>query len=973
MPRGKIKDELTRRLIRSVLIRIGGEVFETYIASSSATTKTRTVTFSLGVINNGNTTNLSSSSVDVYFPENGGGSSSVTVKSAYFRIITHNQNSATLNTTISSKVGNNTTSSNYVYNYNGGGSVIKPSHNIIHIIPSADYAELQSANATSAKKVVINATQNATTYGGISAELVITYTYDNEANGYLTNINLYGGQSAVNPTISVNLSTANSVMPEASGKTVLSAGILSSYLNSDSGGVVGAGTIFLLDANLSTSTPSCTPAYRAEPDDTNSFSEFYKDVTSAMTTDDNQAYTACYADDETLTSTDGAKMSGQLIYTYQWDNSPPTGYFNSLTQKTDGSKTVDISIEINDIDGQEVRAKLEYEATSTCLFLTPLDPDLDETDANITADFGDPAIANSNIYQIGTSNAYITTASGTNSVFFDWKAPSGVDNTYCLRLTANDNMADQITPATSTVYIDTLAPSSPGVLSLSERTGTSLTLNFGTSTVENNFKEYKIFYKVYDGSDPGEGDSVLASSSDINLGNISFNGATTTIINSLTAKTTYSLAIWAYDNYGNKASSTRVDIYTNDAPITSFNSAIERKDGSGIVDISIEVDDNNNDDTNILRVNYVLGSACDFSSPLDPTLDETQTNIYADFGAPTINNNNTYQVGSSSAYILTSPGANTLEFDWLSDTDQTNADATYCLQTIANDSYDDQKIISTTTLVLDNVSPTSPGDLSLVSMGLDNIVLIIIRTSTPSIDTNEPTIDAYRIFYKAGSSGVTETDTEHDDISLNSYNYNGATSTTITGLNSDTPYVINIWAYDVFGNKISANEIVVSTNSTLVNESLAFTNATSTNILLTDGTSEWNFQAEVSETDGWYALNEVILGLADKNDQTSTFDDFRFKWTQSLQSFSEIGTDTNNAVVLSSNSTSTCAVNNCTINFKLIFNKNFASSSVPYDAELFSSNDSAKEVDDTYVDFYEGRFIELEQIHYRWRNDDGGE
>ena len=950
----------------------GGEVFETYIASSSASIKTRTVTFPLGVLNNGNTTDLSSAEADVYFPENGNASNNVTVKSAYFRIVTHNQNSATLSTTISSKVGTNATSSDFVYNYNGGGSVIKPSHNIIHIIPSADYSELEGADASNAKKIILNATQSATTYGGISAELVITYTYSDESTGYLTNINLYGGQSDTSPATSTTISTANSVMPEASGKTVLSAGILSSYLNSDSGGTVGSGVIFLLDANLSTATPNCTPAYRAEPDDINSFSEFYKNVTSAMTTDDDQSYSACYVDDESLVDTDGAKMSGQLIYTYQWDNSPPTGSFNSLIQKNNGSKTVDISIEAFDIDGHDVRAKIEYEATSTCAFTTPLDPTLDERDENISADYNDPEIENDNIYQVGTSNAYITTASGTNSVLFDWLAPSGVDSTYCLRLTVNDNMMDQENPATSTVYIDTLNPASPGTLSLFERTGTSLTLNFGTSTVENNFSEYKIFYKVYDGTDPNESDSVLASSTDTNLGDISFNGATTTIISGLTAKTTYSIAIWAYDDYGNRASSTRVDIYTNDAPISSFNSVAQRTDGSGIVDISIEVDDNNNDDTNILQVSYVSGSDCNFSTPLDPSLDETSENIYADFGAPSLENDWDYQIGTSGAYILTSPGANTLEFDWFSAIDQVSADATYCVRTIVNDSYDDQKIVSTSTVILDNVNPTSPGDLSLFSIGLDNIILSF-ATSTPAIDTNEPIVDAYKIFYKEGSSGVTESDTEHDDSVLNSYDYNGATSTTISGLDSDTAYVINIWAYDSFGNKISANEIVVSTNSTLVNESLIFTNATSTNILLMDGTTEWNFQANVSETDGWYALDEVELGLANLADDTSAFDDLRFKWSQSLQSFSEIGTDTNNAVTLSPNSTSTCAVNNCEINFKLIFDKSFASSSVDYDAELLSSNDSAKEVDNNYTDFYQARYIELEQIHYRWRNDDGGE
>ena len=68
------------------------------------------------------------------------------------------------------------------------------------------------------------------------------------------------------------------------------------------------------------------------------------------------------------------------------------------------------------------------------------------------------------------------------------------------------------------------------------------------------------------------------------------------------------------------------------------------------------------------------------------------------------------------------------------------------------------------------------------------------------------------MFYKEGTSGVVETDTEHIDANLTDQNFNGINSTTISGLSEGLDYVFNIWAYDIYGNKTSATEINISTN-----------------------------------------------------------------------------------------------------------------------------------------------------------------
>ena len=256
-------------------------------------------------------------------------------------------------------------------------------------------------------------------------------------------------------------------------------------------------------------------------------------------------------------------------------------------------------------------------------------------------------------------------------------------------------------------------------------------------------------------------------------------------------------------------------------------------------------------------------------------------------------------------------------------------------------------------------------------------ITLIYATNTPGTDTNEPVSDAYRIFRKQGTSGVTINGIEHHSSDLNAYDYSSATSTLVDGLEANTWYVFNIWTYDNFGNRATATEIVVKTNASLSNDSLAFTNPLSlggdNNIALGGTTTEWNIQAVVSEINGWYAISSTTLRLADNSDNISLYDDLRFNWNQTTQNFSETGNDVLNAVTLSANSTSTCAINTCTLNFKLIINKNFASTSINYAAELISDNDSGTIDSDTYPDFYQVRFPYVAQIHYRWRNDDGGE
>jgi hypothetical protein len=616
-------------------------------------------------------------------------------------------------------------------------------------------------------------------------------------------------------------------------------------------------------------------------------------------------------------------------------NNQPSGDFISASQKIDTSGVVDITIQVDDLDDDNCRAKLEYVAGADCDFASPQDPTIDETDANATSTYDDAKIDDDYSYQIGTTTGWITTVSGANNVYFDWLSASDLNNqegTYCLRLTGTT-------------------------------TKDTINLAFGATSTELNFDEYRIYYST--SSPVTENDYVLSSTTDLNLADQNFNSAATTSIGGLLENTTYYFSIWAFDIYGHKSSSTEVNITTNIAPtgiFTLVSPPAQKTDGTGIVDISIDVADANND-LSMARIEYEAGASCLFSPSDDPNLDEGS--IGADFGFPNINNAELYQIRN-----ISTPGTNIVTFDWLSASDESAADDTYCLRLTANDGADNQNVLATTTLTLDNVVPTDPGALSSGGVSTSSIKLMFGATTT------ETNFTEYIIYYKEGTSGVTEGNTPHSsstDSNLGYVDFNGAASTTIAGLIPNTNYVFKIWAYDYFGHKASSTEINIKTSALLINDSLTFTNPYISNYIIADGSSEWNFRAEVSDEDGWTAIDTVLLRLANSADNISPFNDLEFTWDQTTDIFSETGTDSLAAVTISDNSSSTCAVNTCILDFKLVFNCDFATSSANYTAELFSTNDSAVTVENSYPNIYQVKIFKIELIHYRWRNDDGGE
>lgn len=236
---------------------------------------------------------------------------------------------------------------------------------------------------------------------------------------------------------------------------------------------------------------------------------------------------------------------------------------------------------------------------------------------------------------------------------------------------------------------------------------------------------------------------------------------------------------------------------SNSAPTVSISSAAEKTDGTGAVDIAVVVDDADNDDTVRLKVQYKAGGTCD-SGNSTSTISETDALTTASNGDPKVENDNEYQVGNGSGWITTSAGANTVNFDWLSDTDVAEANGTYCISITPYDGTE-AGTPDTITLTLDNANPTSAGNLALNAATTTSLTLDL---GVAGSDTN---LSNYKIYYKGAASGVTESDTLHATIASGDYNADG--TTTISDLSINTVYTFNIWTYDTYGNESSATEL----------------------------------------------------------------------------------------------------------------------------------------------------------------------
>ena len=264
----------------------------------------------------------------------------------------------------------------------------------------------------------------------------------------------------------------------------------------------------------------------------------------------------------------------------------------------------------------------------------------------------------------------------------------------------------------------------------------------------------------------------------------------------------------------------------NNAPTVSLSAVSAYQTGTGEVSISATVNDDDNDQTR-LKIEYTEGSDCLYVDTQAAEISAGALGVNS--GALTIDQTAQYQIQGIDTSVADEFVSVTLD---LKDSLPT-ANGTYCIHVTPNDETDDGTRV-TSTVILDNVAPTVPGELVVASTGTTAVVFTL-PTTNPATDTR---FSRYTIYYTEGTPNPTTTDSQLDglfepDLAVAAF---GAPTTTITDLTAGTQYTANLFAYDTYGNFSSATNSVTFTlqafpTATLFSTELGTTNFASSSDL----------------------------------------------------------------------------------------------------------------------------------------------
>jgi hypothetical protein len=282
---------------------LGGENVVTYSHAANAATRTKTVSYPVGEVVTalGSTTKSALTGPNVYVPETG-----ASIKKAWFRINTGaTAGDGTLS--ITTKVGANAESSATTYTLNGDSEVSQDGF-FNHMIPSSNYAALETATANNGIPAQMTAKWQTNAGGNVSAELVVTYQFTGDTNAYQTTQTVLAGQQTAAPatTYTTTAGAVDTFMPDNAGTiAVRGASLLVNAKNNGTTSGEGIGS------NLTTAACSASTTSTVEVATAISRIMLWKDLTSVVTNADSTTYTACYA------TTQGSVFSGVLTLTYQ--------------------------------------------------------------------------------------------------------------------------------------------------------------------------------------------------------------------------------------------------------------------------------------------------------------------------------------------------------------------------------------------------------------------------------------------------------------------------------------------------------------------------------------------------------------------------------------------------------------------------------------------------------------------------------
>ncbi|HBU06810.1 MAG TPA: hypothetical protein DEB09_01875, partial [Candidatus Magasanikbacteria bacterium] len=252
------------------------------------------------------------------------------------------------------------------------------------------------------------------------------------------------------------------------------------------------------------------------------------------------------------------------------------------------------------------------------------------------------------------------------------------------------------------------------------------------------------------------------------------------------------------------------------APVLSSLSVTPATDGTGDVVVNFTVDDADQDDVTV-SIWYEEcpgectfdddGGVTEFGAMINTTAVESLYGVIS----PDYDPAQTPEKAEQLPLITTASGANVVTSTWFSLSDLPIGDGIYRIYLTAYDHNgslptENAEVVSTT-VVIDNVDPTVPGDLSVNTVDTNSITLNL--PSTTSTDSNF--LD-YTISYSTSSPITGDIEWMSDnDPNLADSNFNGATTTVVTGLSASTTYYFQLFAWDTYDNSTSSLEISSTT------------------------------------------------------------------------------------------------------------------------------------------------------------------
>jgi len=365
----------------------------------------------------------------------------------------------------------------------------------------------------------------------------------------------------------------------------------------------------------------------------------------------------------------------------------------------------------------------------------------------------------------GTVSAEFPTVDRT--IYWDAKGqigPPPKEQFYDVMIVASDPVSSDTIYGKA--YLDSKAPTSPGPLAVTDSSQTTADLSWAVTT-ETNFSHYELYYGL-------DRTAVLAKAwpalewDDADDSELAIKDTTSTKITALIPGSQYYFRLWAVDAYGNEGVTNLDSVFTlpTTAPVltgfdpSTFPQILQVNPDS--VFIGYEVDDSDNDTVDI-SVEYRLSSGGSWI-----LIDDY---IWGDTGK-----------------VLTNPTANDSVW-WNVASFFDEVDAYYDIQIIADDGAK-RDTADASDVLIDTRAP----------QGFTGFGVSSKTASSVTLAWNEPTdngFDHYAIYYKDVLASV---ESRISDSCTNAgLDAITTTSTTITGLSSNTTYYFKIWAVDQFG------------------------------------------------------------------------------------------------------------------------------------------------------------------------------